>query len=103
MLLELMLKRLNKMSEMVPINLRLPKDLESKVRKLSSRNSTSPAEYIRSSVIKSLIKFGILPNISLVNALNKISRTKIVSEEKEIKALKDLRERLWKEKYGSSS
>lgn len=91
------------MSEMIPINLRLPKELEKKVRKFSSRNSISPAEYIRSSIIKSLLKLDVLSNIALINALNKISKKKIIDEKKEIEALRNLRERIWKEKYGSSS
>ena len=91
------------MGEMVPINLRLPRELEKKVRSISSRNSTSPAEYIRSSIIKSLLKLEILPNIALINALNKISKKKITDENKETDALKKLREKVWEEKYGSSS
>lgn len=91
------------MGEMVPINLRLPRELEKKVRSISYGNSTSPAEYIRSSIIKSLLKLEILPNIALINALNKISKRKITDENKEIEALKKLRERVWEEKYGSSS
>ena len=90
------------MGEMIPINLRLPKELEKKVRKISSQNSISPAEYIRSSIIRSLLKLNVLPHITLINALNNISKTRI-SEEKEIKALRNLRERLWEEKYGSNS
>jgi len=91
------------MGEMVPINLRLPRELEKKVRSISSRNSTSPAEYIRSSIIKSLLKLEILPNIAIINALNNISKTKISYEKKEIEALRKLREKIWEEKYGSSS
>lgn len=91
------------MSEMVPINLRLPKELEKKVKKLSSLNSISPAEYIRSSVIKLLLKLNVLPHIILVNALGKISKAKTLSEEKEIESLRNLREKLWEEKYGNSS
>ena len=91
------------MSEMIPINLRLPKELNKKIRKLSTKNSISPAEYIRSSIIRAFIKFDVLPQITLIGALNKISKTKRISEEKEIKALRNLRERLWKIKYGSSS
>ena len=41
-------------------------------------------------------------NITLINALNKISKTKIISEDKEIKILRSLREKIWKTKYGSS-
>lgn len=91
------------MSEMVPINLRLPKELEEKVSNISSKNSLSTAEYIRSSIIKALLRLNVLPNVALVDMLRKISRTKIINKKKEIEDLRKLREKIWQEKYGSSS
>lgn len=91
------------MTEMIPINLRLPKELERKVRHISSRNSLSTAEYIRSSIIKALLRLNILPNVALINVLRKISRTVTVNKEKEIQDLRKLREKIWQEKYGSGS
>lgn len=91
------------MSEMVPINLRLPKELEEKVSNISSKNSLSTAEYIRSSIIKALLRLNVLPNIALVDMLRKISRTKIINKKKEIEDLRKLRGKIWQEKYGSSS
>ena len=91
------------MSEMVPINLRLPKELEKKVSNISSKNSLSPAEYIRSSIIKALLRLNVLPNVALVDMLRKISKTKIINKKKEIEDLRKLREKIWQEKYGSSS
>lgn len=39
----------------------------------------------------------------LIERLRKISKTKIVSIDEEIKALRKLREKIWREKYGNQS
>lgn len=97
------------MSQMQLVNLRLPKELEKTIEKKAIKEYLSSGEFVRSSIIKLLLRFEILPQATLIDLIRNESRERMkgrkesFNKENEIEALRKVREKVYHGKYKSSS
>lgn len=96
------------MSEMVVVNLRLPQKFEEKVKKMSLEEYISLGEFVRSSIVRLLMKSGFLSPEKIFSMLREETQEKmkkrgeVFDSEKELNELRKLRE-LGVKKYESGN
>ena len=97
------------MSQMQLVNLRVSKGLKNNVKNKAAKNHLSEGEFIRSSIIRMLLTFKILPETALLDSIrsktrtNMKSRKEVFNKSKEIEALKKVRKKVYNERYKSGS
>lgn len=95
------------MSEMVVVNLRLPQKFEEKIKRVSLQEYISLGEFVRSSIVRMLMKNGFLSSERIFAMLRKETQEKMkkrremFDSEKELMELRKLRE-LGARKYEDS-
>jgi len=95
------------MSQMQLVNLKLTNELKKEIEKKSEKDYLSEGEFVRSSIIKLLLKFEVLPQSAFVDLLRDESRSRMKNRKEafgrdnEIEALRKTRERIYHDK-GSS-
>lgn len=95
------------MSQMQLVNLRLPRELGKAIEKKALKEYLSEGEFVRSSIIKMLLRFEILPQATLIDLMRRESRERMKARKgafnkvEEIKALKRIREKVYHEKSSS--